>query len=47
MRAAFDLIASGQIDPLPLVSHRLPLQATGDALALQRSGDALKVVVIP
>jgi L-iditol 2-dehydrogenase len=47
MRAAFELIASGQIDPLPLVSHRLPLARTGDALALQRSGDALKVVVMP
>jgi L-iditol 2-dehydrogenase len=47
MRAAFELIASGQIDPMPLVSHRLPLEDTGRALELQRSGEALKVVVLP
>lgn len=47
MRAAFELIASGQIDPLPLVSHRLGLDETGRALDLQRSGEALKVVVVP
>jgi L-iditol 2-dehydrogenase len=47
MRAAFELIASGEIDPMPLVSNRLPLQDTAQALQLQRSGDALKVVVLP
>jgi L-iditol 2-dehydrogenase len=47
MRAAFELIASGQIDPMPLVSHRLPLTDTAQALELQRSGEALKVVVQP
>ena len=47
MRAALDLIASGRIDPLPLVSHRLPLEETARALELQRSGEALKVVVLP
>jgi L-iditol 2-dehydrogenase len=47
MRAAFELIASGEIDPMPLVSHRLPLEDTGRALELQRSGEALKVVVLP
>jgi L-iditol 2-dehydrogenase len=47
MRAALDLIASDQIDPLPLVSHRLALEETGRALELQRSGEALKVVVVP
>jgi L-iditol 2-dehydrogenase len=47
MRAAFELIASGEIDPMPLVSHRLPLQDTAQALELQRSGHALKVVVLP
>jgi L-iditol 2-dehydrogenase len=47
MRAAFELIASGEIDPLPLVSHRLTLDETGHALDLQRSGEALKVVVLP
>ena len=47
MRAAFELIASGEIDPLALVSHRLALDETGRALDLQRSGEALKVVVVP
>jgi L-iditol 2-dehydrogenase len=47
MRAAFELIASGEIDPLALVSHRLALEETGHALDLQRGGEALKVVVVP
>ncbi|HEY1509605.1 MAG TPA: alcohol dehydrogenase catalytic domain-containing protein [Solirubrobacteraceae bacterium] len=47
MRDALELIASGQIDPRPLVSHRLGLEETGRALELQRSGEALKVVVVP
>jgi L-iditol 2-dehydrogenase len=47
MRAALELIAGGRFDPLPLVSHRLPLEDTLKALDLQRSGDALKVVVEP
>jgi L-iditol 2-dehydrogenase len=47
MRAALELIASGRIDPLPFVSHRLPLEQTALALDLQRRGEALKAVVIP
>jgi L-iditol 2-dehydrogenase len=47
MRTALELIASGRIDPLPLVSHRLPLDETAHALELQRRGLALKVVVLP
>jgi L-iditol 2-dehydrogenase len=47
MRAALELIASGRIDPSSLVSHRLPLDATAEALGLQRSATALKVVVEP
>jgi L-iditol 2-dehydrogenase len=47
MRAAHDLIASGRIDVLALVTHRLELAETGRALALQRSGHALKAVVLP
>jgi L-iditol 2-dehydrogenase len=47
MRAALELIASSRIDPLPLVSHRLPLSETGRALSLQRRGEALKAVVMP
>ena len=47
MRAALELIASGRIDPLPFVSHRVPLDETGRALELQRRGEALKAVVVP
>jgi L-iditol 2-dehydrogenase len=47
MRAALELIASGQIDPQPLITHRLPLERTREALELQRRGEALKVVVVP
>lgn len=47
MRAALELIASGAVDPAPLVSHRLPLEETARALSLQRSGEGLKVVVVP
>ena len=47
MRAAYELIASGAIDVLALVTHRLALEDTGRALGLQRRGEALKVVVEP
>lgn len=47
MREALELIASGRIDTLPLVTHRLPLERTAEALDLQRRGEALKAVVLP
>ncbi len=47
MRAALKLISMGRIDPLPLVSHRFPLDQTAHALELQRRGEALKAVVLP
>jgi L-iditol 2-dehydrogenase len=47
MRAARELIASGRIDVLPLVTHRLALDETARALDLQRRGEALKAVVLP
>lgn len=47
MRAAYDLIASGAIDPLALVTHRVGLAQTGHALGLQRRGEAIKAVVVP
>ncbi|MFP5361127.1 MAG: zinc-dependent alcohol dehydrogenase [Thermoleophilia bacterium] len=47
MRRAFELIASGRIDPLALVTHRVGLQETALALALQRRGEAIKAVVVP
>ena len=47
MRLALDLISSGRIDPLPLVSHRLRARRDRAALELQRRGEALKAVVLP
>jgi L-iditol 2-dehydrogenase len=47
MRAALELIARRQVDPRPLVSHRLPLEETARALELQRTAAALKVVIEP
>ncbi len=47
MQAALELIAGGEIDPRPLISHRLPLEETARALKLQRTASALKVVVQP
>jgi L-iditol 2-dehydrogenase len=47
MRAALELIASGRVDPAPLVTHRLPLERTGEALELARRGEAVKALVLP
>jgi len=47
MRAALDLIAGGQVDPLPFVTHRVGLHDTGRALELARSGEAIKALVLP
>jgi L-iditol 2-dehydrogenase len=47
MRAAHELIASGRIDVLALVTHRVGLEETGRALDLQRRGEAIKAVVLP
>jgi L-iditol 2-dehydrogenase len=47
MRAAYELIARGRIDPRALVTHRVGLRETARALDLQRRGEALKVVVMP
>jgi L-iditol 2-dehydrogenase len=47
MRAAYELLVSGTIDPLPLVTHRLGLDETARALDLQRRGEAIKAVVLP
>jgi L-iditol 2-dehydrogenase len=47
MRAAQALIASGRIDVLALVTHRLSLDETARALDLQRRGEAVKAVVLP
>jgi L-iditol 2-dehydrogenase len=47
MRAAYDLIAGGTIDPLELVTHRVGLDETARALDLQRRGEAIKAVIVP
>ena len=47
MRAALALIAVGQVDPLPFVTHRVGLEDTGRALELARSGEAIKALVLP
>ena len=47
MLAALALLRSGAIDPAPLVTHRLTLAQTAQALDLARSGAALKAVVLP
>ena len=47
MRAALALIASGRVDPRPLVTHRLGLDETARALELQRTGEAVKALVLP
>src|SRR5262245_47047501 len=47
MRAALELIASGRVDPLPFVTHRVGLDETERALELQRSGGAVKALVLP
>ena len=46
-RDALAQLASGAIDPGPLVSHRLPLAEVEEAFRLARSGEATKVVVEP
>ncbi|HEY5142793.1 MAG TPA: alcohol dehydrogenase catalytic domain-containing protein [Solirubrobacteraceae bacterium] len=46
MRAALELIHSGAVDPRAFVTHRLPLERTGEALDLARSGEALKALVV-
>ncbi|MEP6953774.1 MAG: alcohol dehydrogenase catalytic domain-containing protein [Solirubrobacteraceae bacterium] len=47
MRAALELIASGRVDPLGLVTHRVGLEDTARALELQRTGEAVKALVLP
>jgi len=43
----FDLIASGALDPTPLVTHRMPLDDFQTGLALVRARKALKVLFTP
>ena len=44
--AALSLIATGEVDVLPLISHRFPLQAIDQAVAQQaRAGESIKVML--
>jgi L-iditol 2-dehydrogenase len=45
--AACQLLASGRLDPRPLVSHRLPLEAAAEAVELAATRRALKVLLVP
>ena len=47
MRDALALLQSGAVDPAPLVTHRLGLDRTAQALELQRTGEAIKALVLP
>jgi L-iditol 2-dehydrogenase len=47
MRRALGLIATRRVDPAPLITHRLPLERTGEALELARTGGAVKALVLP
>lgn len=45
--AALRLLASGRLDPRPLVSHRLPLARAAEAVSLAAAQRALKVLLVP
>jgi len=47
MRAAYDLIAAGRVDPGPFITDRLSLDETGRALELARRGEGVKALVLP
>ncbi|MFB3816060.1 MAG: alcohol dehydrogenase catalytic domain-containing protein [Candidatus Methylomirabilales bacterium] len=47
LAAALDLLATNQVQVLPLISHRLPLTAFEEGVRLQRSGQAVKVIFQP
>jgi L-iditol 2-dehydrogenase len=48
METALQLIASRQVEVAPMITHRLPLDATGEGFRLtHEAGDSLKVIVEP
>jgi L-iditol 2-dehydrogenase len=47
IRRAAGLLASGALDPTPLLTHRVPLERVPEALGWMARGEALKVVVDP
>jgi threonine dehydrogenase-like Zn-dependent dehydrogenase len=44
---AVDMIASKQVDVLPLISHRFALMDVSEALSAAQSRDAVKVLILP
>jgi len=46
-RAAMDEVVTGRIDPMPLVSHRLPLEEAPRGYALFDAREATKVLLVP
>jgi 2-desacetyl-2-hydroxyethyl bacteriochlorophyllide A dehydrogenase len=44
---AVELLASGAIDPEPLLTHRLPLDSYEEAIARVRAGEGLKIQLSP
>jgi L-iditol 2-dehydrogenase len=45
--AVFELMASGELDPSPLVTHRFPLSRFDEAVALASDRAALKIMIVP
>ena len=39
------LLKTGQLDPRPVITHRFPLEAIGDAIAIIKDGQAGKVIL--
>lgn len=46
-RTAHRLIASGRLDPTPLVTHRVSLSEVEEAMRLVENREALKVLIVP
>ncbi|HXP94270.1 MAG TPA: alcohol dehydrogenase, partial [Candidatus Binatia bacterium] len=47
VRAAYELLASGAIDPAPLISARYTLDQLADAFAQLDGGDGIKYAIVP
>lgn len=47
LQSALALLASGRVDPTPLITHRLPLEDTARGFQLAIRGEALKIIIKP
>jgi L-idonate 5-dehydrogenase len=49
VQEAIDLLASGQVDPLPLITHHLPLEQAAQAIRLltDHPERAIKILLVP